>query len=105
MVFFRLRTGSVAVAISIIASAAAYAASRQPVDLGRLADRAGDQAISVTIILKLRDQAGAEDMMRRVSTPTDPMYTRFMLPAQVQAQFGPSEETVAAVVASLRGHD
>jgi subtilase family serine protease len=104
MVFFRLRTGSVAVAISIIASAAAYAASRQPVDLGRLADRAGDQAISVTIILKLRDQAGAEDMMRRVSTPTDPMYTRFMLPAQVQAQFGPSEETVAAVVASLRGH-
>jgi subtilase family serine protease len=43
-------------------------------------------------------------MMRRVSTPTDPLYLRFMLPNQVQAQFGPSEETVAHVVASLRGH-
>jgi kumamolisin len=104
MVFFPVRTGIVAAAISIIGAAAAYAASQEPVDLGRLADRAGDQAVSVTITLKLRDLAGAEDMMRRVSTPTDPMYMRFMLPGQVQAQFGPSEETVAAVVASLRGH-
>jgi subtilase family serine protease len=102
MVFFGVRC--IAAALSIIASAAAYAASPAPVDLGRLADRAGDQAISVTITLKLRDLAGAEDMMRRVSTPTDPLYLRFMLPAQVQAQFGPSEGTVADVVASLRGH-
>ena len=72
-------------------------------DLGPLAGRVGDQATSVTITLKLRDPAGAEDMMRRVSTPTDPLYLRFMLPNQVQAQFGPSEEKVAAVVASLRG--
>jgi len=103
MVFLPFRT-IVAAAISILGTAAAYAASRDPVDLGRLADRAGDQAISVTITLKLRDLAGAEDMMRRVSTPSDPMYMQFMLPAEVQAQFGPREEAVAAVVASLRGH-
>jgi kumamolisin len=102
--FFSVRTSIVAAAISIVGAAAAYADSREPVDLGRLADRAGDRPISVTLTLKLRDLAGAEDMMRRVSTPTDPMYMRFMLPAQVQAQFGPSEGTVAAVAASLRGH-
>jgi kumamolisin len=102
--FFSVRTSIVAAAISIVGAAAAYAASAEPVDMGPLAYRVGDQAISVTITLKLRDLAGAEDMMRRVSTPTDPMYMRFMFPGQVQAQFGPSEETVAAVVASLRGH-
>jgi subtilase family serine protease len=58
----------------------------------------------VTITLKLRNLAGAEEMMRRLSTPSDPLYLRFMLSNQVQEQFGPSEETVAAVVASLRGH-
>ena len=99
-----VRTSIVAATICITSAAAAYAASREPaVDLGPLAGRVGDQATSVTITLKLRDPAGAEDMMRRVSTPTDPLYLRFMLPNQVQAQFGPSEEKVAAVVASLRG--
>jgi kumamolisin len=101
MVFFGVRIA--VAAICVLGTAPAYAASREPVDLGRLADRAGDQTISVTITLKLRDLAGAEDMMRRVSTPTDPMYLRFMLPAEVQAQFGPTEETVATVISSLRG--
>jgi subtilase family serine protease len=92
------------VAAWMIGAAAAHAASDKPVDLGPLAQRAGDQSISVTITLKLRDIAGAEDMMRRVSTPTDPLYLQFMPPNQVQAQFGPSEQTVAAVMTSLRGH-
>ena len=103
MIFFLARASIVAAAIWMTGGAA-YAASREPVDLGPLADRARDQAISVTITLKLRDLAGAEDMMRRLSTPSDPLYLRFMLPGQVQAQFGPSDETVAAVVASLRRH-
>jgi subtilase family serine protease len=103
MTFFLVRTSIAAAAIWMIGGAAACAASREPVDLGPFAGRIGDQAISVTVTLKLRDLAGAEEMMRRVSTPSDPLYLRFMLPAQVHAQFGPSEETVAAVVASLRG--
>src|SRR5262249_45847109 len=103
MIFFLARASIVAAAIWMTGGAA-YAASREPVDLGPLADRAGDQVISVTITLNLRDLVGAEDMMRRLSTPSDPLYLRFMLPGQVQAQFGPSAETVAAVVASLRGH-
>ncbi|MBR0936107.1 protease pro-enzyme activation domain-containing protein [Bradyrhizobium jicamae] len=102
MIFLGVRT--VVVAMSVLGTASAYAASREPVDLGRLTGRVGDQTISVTITLKLRDLAGAEDMMRRVSTPNVPMYMRFMLPAQVQARFGPTEETVTAVIASLRGH-
>jgi subtilase family serine protease len=86
-----------------IGVAHAQPAPTAPVDLGALADRVGNQVISVTITLKLNDLAGAEDLMRRVSTPGDPQYLRFLLPDQVQAQFGPSEQTVAAVVAALRG--
>jgi subtilase family serine protease len=103
MILSFVRASIGAAAIWMMGGAVAYAAAREPVDLGSLADRAGNEAISVTITLKLRDLAGAEDMMRRVSTPSDPLYLRFMLPDQLQAQFGPSDETVAAVVASLRG--
>jgi subtilase family serine protease len=103
MILSFVRASITAAAIWMMGGAVAYAAAREPVDLGSLADRAGNEAISVTITLKLRDLAGAEDMMRRVATPSDPLYLRFLLPEQVQAQFGPSEETVAAVVASLRG--
>jgi hypothetical protein len=71
MIFSRVQISIVAAAIWMIGGAVAYAAP--PVDLGRLADRVGDRAISITITLKLRDLAGAEDLMRRVSTPGDPL--------------------------------
>jgi hypothetical protein len=67
----------------------ALSASPKPADLGLLA-QAGDQPISATITLKLRDLAGAEAMMRRVATPGAD---------QVQAQFGPSQGTVDSVTA------
>src|SRR5262249_16437574 len=104
MVFLLVRTGIVAAAISLIGSAVAYAASDKSKDLGPLADRAGNRAIPVTITLKLRDLAAAEDMVRRISTPPRQLSLRFMLPNQGEAQFGPSEETVATVVASLGRH-
>ena len=45
---------------------------------------------------------GAEAMMRHVSTPGDPLYQQFLTPERFAAQFGPSEATVAKVVALLR---
>jgi kumamolisin len=90
-------------ALAMVGVAAAIAAEPEPADLGSLTQRAGDQAISVTIALKLQDPEGAEAMMRQVSTPGDPRYLQFLTPEQFQAQFGPSEATVAGVVAQLRG--
>jgi kumamolisin len=95
------RAGIVAAALNIIGVAAGYAA---PADLGSYVSRAGDQTISVTIALKLKDAAGAETMMRRIATPGDPLYQHFMTPEQVQAQFGPNENTVTSIIAWLNGH-
>jgi kumamolisin len=98
----RCTTGiAVALALCMIAHTHAFAASPKPVDLGLVA-QAGDQPISVTVTLRLRDLAGAEAMMRRVSTPGDPLFQQFLTPDQVQVQFGPSQETVDNVIAHLR---
>lgn len=90
-------------ALGLFGVAAALAAEPEPVDLGSLTERAPGEAISVTIALKLDDPAGAEAMMRQVATPGDPLYLQFLTPERFQAQFGPSEATVAGVVAQLRG--
>jgi kumamolisin len=92
---------AVACALCMFSHGHALAASPKPADLGLLA-QAGDQPISVTITLKLRDLAGAEAMMRRVATPGDPLFQQFLTPDQVQAQFGPSQGTVDSVTAHLR---
>jgi kumamolisin len=89
---------SVAAAALCVASVVAAAASPQPVDLGL----SFEQAISVTVTLKLRDPAGAEEMMRGVSTPGDPLFQQFLTPDQFHAQFGPSQATVDSVSAYLR---
>jgi hypothetical protein len=103
MNFSLTRLGAPTMALHLITISAGYAASPQPSDLGLFVDRVGDKTISVTIALKLKDVAGAEAMMRRIATPGDPLYLQFMTSDQVQAQFGPNEDTVAAVVTWLRG--
>jgi subtilase family serine protease len=57
----------------------------------------------VTIALKLEDPAGAEALMRQVSTPGDALYQQFITPERFAAQFGPSEATVAKIMTQLRG--
>lgn len=103
MILLVARANIAAAALYMVGVAASYAASPQPVDQGSFAHRAGDQTLSVTIALKLKDVAGAEAMMRRIATPGDSLYQQFMTPEQVQAQFGPNENTVASVVAWLHG--
>jgi kumamolisin len=102
MTVSRCSTGvAIASALCIFSHGYALAASPKPTDLGLVA-QAGDQAISVTVTLRLRDPAGAEAMMRRVSTPGDPLFQQFLTPDQVQAQFGPSQETIDSVTTHLR---
>jgi kumamolisin len=97
----RCTTGiAIASTLWIFSHGHAIAASK-PTDMGLLG-QAGDQPISVTITLKLRDLAGAEALMRRIATPGDPFFQQFLTPDQVQAQFGPSQETVESVTTHLR---
>ena len=102
---FSLHRGAIAAAAAIgciVGSVAAYAGRSEPVDLGPLAQQVGNEPISVTIALKLADPSGAEAMMQRVAAPGNPLYQQFVTPEQFQAQFGPSEATVAGVVAQLK---
>jgi subtilase family serine protease len=69
----------------------------KPVDQGKLDDAAAQTPITATLVLKLHDMAGAERLMRRLSTKGDPLYRKFLSPAQFAAKFGPTDDDVAAV--------
>jgi subtilase family serine protease len=73
----------------------------RPVDQGRLIDRASNAPITVTIAMKLRDPAAAEAAFDHFTTKGDPLYRKWLTPAQFRAQFGPTDEAVAAVRATL----
>ncbi len=100
------RLSTAAVALGFIGAlpplGTADAAQSRAVDLGTLAANAGDQTITVTLALKLNDLAGAEDMMRRMSTRGDPLFQQFLSPDQALAKFGPSQATVDTVTSQLR---
>jgi subtilase family serine protease len=72
-----------------------------PVDRGLLRDIEANKPITVTIVLKLRDLAGAEALMQRQVTETDPQFHKFLTPAQFVERFGPTAATVERVSSSL----
>lgn len=73
----------------------------QAVDQGPLSQAAGNQPVTVTIVLKLPDPDAAEDLLRHINTPGDPQFHQFLTPKRFQAEFGPTEADVAKVSAQL----
>jgi kumamolisin len=104
MIFSSHRTGAATIALGVLGTSVAFGASPAAVDLGGLDPQASAQTISVTVALKLNDPNGAEAMVRRLATPGDPLYQKFMTPDQVEARFGPTQATVDSVTANLRLH-
>jgi subtilase family serine protease len=47
--------------------------------------------LNVVLVLALKDPNGAAEFARRVSTPDDPLYGKFLSPEQFGAAFGPSD--------------
>jgi subtilase family serine protease len=98
-----LKTGIAAVALLLSGTTVSYAGLAKPIDQGALrAFGAGDQTISVTLSLGLRDPAGAESMMVRVATPGDALYHQFLTPDEIRAAFGPDESEIARATSILR---
>jgi len=93
------KTGIAAAMLGMIGTSAVLAAT-SAVDMGAFKS-AGGQTISVTVALKLSDQAGAEALMQRLATSSDALYGRFLTPDQVEAQFGPSAADVQKVMATF----
>lgn len=79
------------------ASTAQAGTASAAVDVGSLSGAQARQPISVTVALKMRDQAGAEALMQHLAMPGDPLYGKFLTPEQVEAQFGPSDADVQKV--------
>lgn len=58
--------------------------------------------VNLRVYLNWRNQAGAEQTARAVSTPGSSRYRKFLTPAQFRAQFAPSQAGVTAVQQFLR---
>jgi kumamolisin len=93
------KTGIATAMLGMMGTSAVLAATAA-VDMGALRS-AGDQTISVTVALKLSDQAGAEALMQRLAMSSDALYGKFLTPDQVEARFGPSDADVQKVTATF----
>ena len=63
--------------------------------LGRLSS---DQAMSLDIILPLRNQAGLDRLLQQIYDPASPSYRHFLTVPEFTAEFGPSQADYTAVV-------
>ncbi len=61
----------------------------------------GAAPVSVTLTLKLSDEAAAQAYLQEISTKGSANYHRFLTPEQFRAKFAQSDESVAAVAKSL----
>jgi kumamolisin len=62
----------------------------------------GDQHISLAVGLKLRNQDQLSSYLQQISSPSSPLYRRYLNAASFDALFGPLPQSEAAVVDYLR---
>jgi Pro-kumamolisin, activation domain/Subtilase family len=62
----------------------------------------GNQRISLALGLKLRNQSELSSYLQQVSSPSSPLYRRYLNPASFAAMFGPLPQSETAVVDYLR---
>jgi subtilase family serine protease len=77
------------------------AATPRAVDLGALSQQVGATPISITIALRLSNMGEAENLLKSLHTPGDPLYHQFLTPEQFVARFAPADADVAKVIAGL----
>ena len=63
-----------------------------------------DQVMTLDVVLPLRDPAGLDTFIARVSTVGDPLYRHFLNPSEFAMQFGPSQADYDTVVAFLKAN-
>jgi len=65
---------------------------------------AGNQRISLTIVLKLEDQEGFEKYLSEIYNPDSPNFQNFLEAQEISRRFGPSKDSYEAVLAYLKDH-
>ena len=69
-----------------------------------MAEMPKQQAMSLDIVLPLRDRAGLETFLADLYNPASPNYRHFLTVAEFTARFGPTQENYDAVVAFARAN-
>ncbi|HEX3948031.1 MAG TPA: S53 family peptidase, partial [Acidimicrobiales bacterium] len=87
--------GAGAAAVPMVA--AAVSAPHVPAGASASGALSGATTMHVSVALEPSDPGGLERLAAEVSTPASPEYHRFLAPAEVERQFGPSAASVAAV--------
>ena len=72
-----------------------------PQDMGAVTAQTAGTTLTVTLPLKLRDEAGAEALLKSVSEPGSARFHQFLTPAQFKAEFAQSDADVSAAIAYL----
>src|SRR5713226_5070368 len=67
-----------------------------------VAHTATNQKISLSIGLNLRNQANLTSYLQQITSPSSPLYRRYLNPASFAALYGPLPQSEAAVSAFLR---
>jgi kumamolisin len=90
-----------AVAATVMVSASAMPsltkAKPEIIDLGAAQYVAGQERVSVTVALNLRNPELMESLLKETYTAGGPNYRKFLTPAEFSAKFGPTPATIARV--------
>src|ERR1700742_3599635 len=78
------------------------ASTPAPMDLGTAQALSGNQLITVSVALPLRDTAAAQALLEATYTPGSPQYRKFLSSQEFNSQFGPTDATVAQVTKRLQ---
>jgi kumamolisin len=99
---------AISIGLSISISAPAVTATPYPTrsmaapqDLGAVTAQPGGTTLTVTLPLKLRDEAGAAALLKTVSEPGSAGFHQFLTPAQFKARFAQPDTDVAAAAGYL----
>ena len=97
-------TLGIATSLSGAAFGAPYpsASTPAPLDLGAASAVLGNQSITVSVALPLRDSAAAQALLEATYTPESVQYRHFITSQEFNAQFGPTDATVAQVTKRLQ---
>ncbi|HVX21513.1 MAG TPA: protease pro-enzyme activation domain-containing protein [Acidimicrobiales bacterium] len=83
--------------------ATASAAPRVPAGATAHGAVSPSAVLHLSVALRPSDPTGLEQLATAVATPSSPQYHHYLTATQVQAQFGPSPDTLAAVRSWLQG--
>ena len=99
-------TASAATTSTLVRTALPYPtrSAPTPLEVGALHDLAGTTPLTITLSLNLRDQAGAEALLKAVHDNSSPEYQKFLTPAEFKQRFAATDADVAEITAKLAAY-